>query len=128
MKFSPRFALLAALGVMAAACAPQSNLNPAGRGPVVEEARHARGPIRRQELERGTSDDLLAAVRTLRPGWLRVGNPKVYVGAAPVGYSEALRDINPVSVEGVSYLSPNQAIARYGRDHAGGAIIVTMRS
>ena len=88
-------------------------------------------------LSQGTT--LLDAVRRLRPEFLKARNvasgtirrqhAEVYIERMRAGGLDVLRTIPIGHVESVRYISPMDALIRYGslRNHQGGVIMVTLR-
>jgi hypothetical protein len=81
--------------------------------------------------------DLLAAIESLRPQWLRVRPTRLPSGEAQLqvvvdgqrrGGIDFLRNIRVAQVRQVRYLSAADATTRMGTDRAGGAILVTLRT
>jgi hypothetical protein len=72
------------------------------------------------------------AIEALRPSWLSRRAPgdvvQVYVDEIHLGGAGELRTIRMPSVAVIRHLDGIQATARYGRDHEGGAILVTTRA
>lgn len=108
-----------AMGFLLAGCGRQ------GEAPV----RTDRSQITHSELREaavpGTAYDV---VQLLRPQWLqrRGGEPiRVYVNGLPYGgTARALTQIPAAELRTLERLSGLEATARYGRGHAGGAIVV----
>lgn len=108
-----------------------------GAGSVIEE----------EELQEASGSNAYDIVQSLRPSWLRArrgrdafpqaddnpdqpdggGGPVVYVDGSEFGDVETLRQIGRDDLEEMEYLSPSDAQTRFGLDHDGGAILVTLR-
>jgi hypothetical protein len=90
-----------------------------------------RGAIQQDELESVNVQDLYAAIRRLRPGWLRGGSgpscTKVILGSTPIGTTDDLSQMSPSDVAKVEMYSPAAAMARYGPDYTCGVIVLTSR-
>lgn len=117
--------LALALLVSLSACALGRQAS-AGRG-------NARGPIRAEELRHVGSGDALAAVRTLRPGWLRSATPQsvtgndrlvVYFEDLKIGGVDALQAMSVTEIGRIEFLRPQEAQFRFGPGHLNGAIVV----
>lgn len=78
---------------------------------------------------------LYDAVRTLRPAWLRRGQPTallqqnegalvVYVDGTRFGDIDSLRQLKPQGIAAIRYHSPGSAAGRFGPGHLQGAIEV----
>jgi hypothetical protein len=89
-----------------------------------------------EELQQYDGWDLLAAIESLRPQWLRVRPTRLPTGQAELqvvvdgqrrGGVDFMRSIRVAQVRQVHYLSAADATTRMGTDMAGGAILVTMR-
>lgn len=94
--------------------------------------------ITAEELDAITVPTVYEAVERLRPQFLRsrgassVRNPQpmmpvVYVGGVRYGGPESLRQLRTSDVQEIRYLNASDATTRYGTDHTGGAIVVTLR-
>ena len=90
-----------------------------------------------EDLARAGDVSLYDAIRTLRPMFLQVRPAsmagtqqaapiQVYVGALQMEGVGQLREIMAKNVKEVRYLEPREANARYGGNHGGGALVVTM--
>jgi len=79
-------------------------------------------------LSHGDAHSLLAA---RRPHWLiswpETSPVRVHRDGIPVGGPDALRSVPLGSVQRIEWLNGNEASARFGESHAGGAILVTTR-
>jgi hypothetical protein len=96
------------------------------------------GAVTRQQLIDTHQPDLLQAIRSVRPQWLRARGParlngdvveiQVYVNDAPYGDTNALRFIPIDTVVDVRFLSASEATTRYGlTGGAAGLIVVRTR-
>ena len=92
---------------------------------------------RRAKRDAGDRRDLLAAVESLRPQWLRVRPTRLPSGEVQLqvvvdgqrrGGIDFLRSIRVAQVRQVRYLSAADATTRLGTGMAGGAILVSLRS
>ena len=93
--------------------------------------------ITMEELERHHGQDVLQAVRSLRPRWLIVRTGRTFVSGTPIsiivdglprgGGVDLLRDIQVGDVSEIHYLSSSDATTMFGVDMAGGAILVYTR-
>lgn len=130
----PRHATNAALAIVASAilllstaCASASQRPPRSSGNV----------ITREEISALEVTTAYEAVERLRPHFLRgrgptslrttqVTLPVVYVAGVRSGGPEALERILIGQVYEIRFLNAGDATTRFGTDHAGGAIIVTL--
>ncbi len=94
--------------------------------------------LNEEEFRNSTATDALRLVQQYRPQWLRgrgpssilnpaAGQVQVYVNDTRWGNVSRLRDISAADVLEMRYLSGTDATTRYGTDHSGGVIQVTMR-
>lgn len=94
--------------------------------------------ITSDELDAITVPTVYEAVERLRPQFLRSRGassvrspqptiPVVYVAGVRYGGPDSLRQLRTSDVREIRYLNASDATTRYGTDHAGGAIIVTLR-
>lgn len=90
-----------------------------------------------QELQEFEGSDLLTAIESLRPRWLRLRPVRTFTGQAQLwvivdgvrrGGPDVLRGIRVAQVEEARYMSGTEATTRMGTDMAGGAILVTLRT
>jgi hypothetical protein len=128
MSFRTRALLPIALAAMlATGCASQ------GRAPASQH-----NVVSAQELSRAGDVSLYDALTQLRPAFLRSrGNLpgattpaapiQVYIGGMSMGGVEHLRQIVANAVVEVRFLEPQQAIARFGGNNTGGAILVVLK-
>ncbi len=112
------FVLGAVLLVTACAAASQSSDSP----------KRQRNLITAEELQAVNEVSAVAAVRRLRPQWVRTsgrrGEPVVYVDDFRAGHIEALDRLSIQDIAELRYLSASDATTRYGTGHEGGAILV----
>ena len=91
-----------------------------------------------EELLRAGDVNLYEALSQLRPAFLRsrgiipgATSPaapiQVYIDGMRMGEPDYLRQIVAKNVLEVRFLEPQQAIARFGGNNTGGALIVTLR-
>lgn len=92
-----------------------------------------RNLLEAEEIRAGGFSDALAAVRTLRPNWLRQRgvssinlreSVKVYVDNSLVGDAGYLRLITANSISSIRFMDGLEATQRWGLDHGVGAILV----
>lgn len=90
-----------------------------------------------EELQEFEGRDLLTAIESLRPRWLRLRPMRTFTGQAQLwvivdgvrrGGPDVLRSIRVAQVEEARYMSGTEATTRMGTDMAGGAILVTLRT
>ena len=93
--------------------------------------------ITREELLGSSATTLFDAVQRLRANWLRPRGTdsiekssviQVYMDNIRLGGVEQLRQISPVTVASLRHYDGIQATARWGIDHAAGAIAITTLS
>jgi hypothetical protein len=116
----------------------------------------AEGSAPRRQANTITADEILQEARTqnafeliraLRPNWLQsrgaqsLGQPSaagaatgaqiqsvmVYIDGTRLGPPQMLQQILARDVAEARFLSPTEAFARFGSDHAAGAILITTR-
>jgi hypothetical protein len=93
--------------------------------------------ITREEIQRVEQvSSAYSVVQRLRPNWLRkrgpssVSNPGniiVYVEGSRYGAPESLRQLDPLNVASMRWLTDDQATTRYGTGHDNGVILVRLR-
>jgi hypothetical protein len=109
----------------------------ASSGGGSESPRGDREVLTFEELQEYEGRDLLVAIESLRPRWLRLRPMRTFSGEAQLwvivdgvrrGGPGVLRSIRVAQVEEARYLSGTEATTRMGTDMAGGAILVTLRT
>ena len=91
-----------------------------------------------EELVRAGDVNLYEALTQLRPAFLRPRGSlpgattpaapiQVYIGGMSMGGVEHLRQIVAKAVVEVRFLEPQQAIARFGGNNTGGALLVILK-
>lgn len=108
-------------------CAAQSTVTRSGQ----------RNLLTADELARAGDVSLYDALRVLRPTFLQArpasttgtqqAEIQVYIGPLQMEGVEHLREIRAKNVREVRYLEPREANARFGGNHGGGALLVTMQ-
>ena len=103
----------------------------AGGGGSARPAGASSNRIVRAELESFPQMDASEVVQRLRSGWLRprinIPSAMLYVDGARRGRANAeLPYIRASEIEQLEFMSGSDATTRYGSDHEGGAILVTM--
>jgi len=93
--------------------------------------------ITRKEIQRVEQmNSAYSVVQRLRPNWLRkrgpssVSNPGdiiVYVEGSRYGPPQSLRQLDPLNVASMRWLTDDQATTRYGTGHDNGVILVRLR-
>ncbi|MEX2529193.1 MAG: hypothetical protein WD960_00335 [Gemmatimonadota bacterium] len=123
--------IVALLTIFTGACA-------AGGGASVETSSLA--PLTVEEIQDVSANNLYEVVASLRPQWLRsrgslsisnpsAGEPVVYVNQMRMGSIEVLRELQPLSIVGIQWITASDATTRFGLGHAGGVIqVLTRRS
>lgn len=115
-----RFAL-AWMAILVAGSACSGRSTPGWASPV------DRNTLTPEEIGQRPFYSAYEAVEALRPLWLKA-IVQVYVDDNHLGRVEALRTTRIPSVALIRHLDGIQATARYGRNHEGGAILVTTRA
>ena len=108
-------------------CAAQSTVTRSGQ----------RNLLTADELARAGDVSLYDALRVLRPTFLQARSAsttgtqqaeiQVYIGPLQMEGVGQLREIMAKNVREVRYLEPREANARFGSNHGGGALLVTMQ-
>jgi hypothetical protein len=122
--------LLAALVLLAAACAGVHQTNGPGLG--------ERNLITAEQIARINVESAFHAVERLRPEWLTSRGatsltnptptaPSVFIGGVQVGDFEYLRRILPDDILEIRYIEAAQAGARFGMGHQRGVIEVVLK-
>jgi hypothetical protein len=120
-----RLVMMLALLVSLAAC-----IQP---GRASEKHTPARGPIRAEELTNLGTGNALAAVRALRPGWLRTPTQQsmrghdrmvVYFEQLRLGGLDALQSMSITDIGKIEFVPAHEAQFRFGPGHLNGAIVV----
>jgi hypothetical protein len=111
----------ALLVVIAAACSAAQQAGDVPRRTT------SRDVLLAEEIRSTDVDNLLDAIRRLRPRFLTPGqggaNPVVYINGRRATIND-LRSLRPDEVAEVRYLESGEATTRYGTGHLGGAIEV----
>ena len=121
--------LFAASALLLVACAS----GPSSGGPS-----RNRNLITAEEIEGLPVTTAFDLVERLRPAWLRArgpasmgsgrpDNPVVYIDQVHTGGLEALERISSLVVEEIRFISGRDATTRFGMNHGGGAIMVSIR-
>lgn len=124
---SPRSVLLLALALALGVTGCASG----GGGSSARPAGASSNRIVRAELEAFPQMNASDVVQRLRSSWLRarinIPSAMLYVDGARRGRANAELAYIPASeVEQMEFMSGTNATTRYGSDHQGGAILVTM--
>lgn len=125
-RIGTSLAVVAVCGLIGFACASQG---------TVKRTQH--NVVTADELARAGNVSLYDALRNVRPIFLRSRGPgvagtqaappvQVYVGALEMAGVEHLSEIMARNVAEVRYLSAREANARFGSNHGGGALLITM--
>lgn len=109
-----------------------------GSSGATAKARSSADVISRDEILSGHWQSAFELIQTLRPRWLRVHGPDTILGDTPdvqvhvdgnrLGGTSTLHGISPSDIMSIQFVDPVSAAARWGGDHANGAIIVSTRS
>ncbi len=119
------------------ALAPPLDTAPAGPSSRSRGSRR-QDVLDEEEFSQSTAIDAYGLVQQFRPNWLRYRGPVsiqnpgagqvlVYVNNVRWGTASRLREIPAGEVIEMRHLSGPDATTRYGKDHSGGVIQVTMR-
>jgi hypothetical protein len=100
--------------------------------------RKSRNHITAEELGSREFGSAADAIRYLRPAWFRVlhrhgaertlypaGGLQVYIDGNYLGKVEILETLRVHHIQSLRFLSPGEAMTRYGQGHQDGAIVVT---
>jgi hypothetical protein len=128
-----RLAYLAASIVLATSCASSRGAaaQPRSTSPSAADL------ITRDEISHGHWQNAYELIQALRPRWLRTHGPDSILGETPdvqvhmdenrLGGVNALRAIPTTDIVSIQFIDPVSAAARWGGDHANGAIIITTK-
>lgn len=97
----------------------------------------SRNYIFADEIRRSVATNAYDLIESLRPHWLRgrgpksvrvrmASNPIVYVDGLRHGYVSALISLPVHNIVEIQYMSSGDATIRFGIDHPGGAILISM--
>jgi hypothetical protein len=99
---------------------------------------HSRDLITQEEIQEDAAPNAYELIRRLRPHWLRSrgakslkfaaesSHPVVYVNESHYGDIDSLSRIAIRNITAIKYLNSGEATTRFGLDHAGGAILITI--
>ena len=99
---------------------------------------YSRDLITHEEIQGKMAPSAYELIRSLRPHWLRsrgakslkyeakASYPTVYVNDSHYGDLNSLSGIAIRNISAIQYLNSGDATTRFGLDHAGGAILITM--
>lgn len=116
---------------------PAPDTTPAGPSSQPRGSRR-QDVLNEEEFSQSTATDAYGLVQRFRPNWLRYRGPVsiqnpgagqvlVYVNNVRWGTASRLREIPAGEVVEMRHLNGSDATTRYGKDHSGGVIQVTMR-
>ena len=122
-----RTVLTVAAVVLSAGCAT------AGKAPASQH-----NVVTADELARAGDVTLFEALTQIRPAFLRsrgaipgatspASPVQVYIDGMRMGGLEHIRQIAAKNVTEVRFLEPQQAIARFGGDNTGGALVIVLK-
>jgi len=90
------------------------------------------------EIQSGHWQNAYELIQVLRPRWLRAHGPDSILGDTPevqvhlddnrLGGIATLRNVATTNIASIRFVDPVSAAARWGGDHANGAIIISTRS
>ena len=115
------------LGMLA--CSASKGTNRAG---------YSRDLITKIDIDESTAKNAYELISSLRPHWLRgrgtkslkyqaqASYPVIYVNETQYGDIDSLSRLSLHNISEIRYLNPGDATFRFGLDHAGGAILISM--
>jgi hypothetical protein len=131
----PRFALVAALASLTVSCASSRGVSAQQRSTPRKSAADL---ITREEIDRGHWQSAYELIEALRPRWLHAHGPdsilgetsdvQVHIDENRLGGVNALRGIATTGITSIRFIDPVTAAARWGGDHANGAIVISTKS
>ncbi len=107
-------------------------------GGDAKKRRNSRDRVLAEEITSSAATNAYELIKILRPNWLRgrgvrsvkysmAASPIVYVDDIRIGEIDNLESISAEHIVEIRYLGASDASIRLGRNHAGGAILITMR-
>jgi hypothetical protein len=124
-----RFFIVCCLGALMA-CASSG-----GQAAQQGKSRSSADVITRDEIQQAHWQSAYELIQTLRPRWLRAHGAETILGKPPdvqvhldenlLGGVATLRNIATNGIMSIQFVDPVSAAARWGGDHANGAIIVS---
>ncbi|MHC4149455.1 MAG: hypothetical protein ACYSR5_08220 [Planctomycetota bacterium] len=107
-------------------------------GGDADKSRRSRDRVLAEEIRSSTANNAYELIKILRPHWLRsrgvrsieysrASSPIVYIDDIRIGEIDNLESIAVEHIVEIRYLVASDASIRLGRNHAGGAILITMR-
>ena len=108
-----------------------------GGGTSTKTARHSHDHIYYDEIQKSAATNAYDLIRNLRPLWLRgrgqksfrnsqAAYPVIYVNGDRHGGIDTLSSLSAANISEVQFLGASDATIRYGLNHAGGAILITL--
>ncbi|MFQ5865846.1 MAG: hypothetical protein ACE5IW_11515 [bacterium] len=102
-----------------------------------KKTRHSRDYISSEEIQKSTASNAYDLIRNLRPHWLwgrgaksihyeEAPYPVIYVNESREGDINSLSTISTEYITEIRFLSSGDATIRFGLNHAGGAILITI--
>ena len=106
-------------------------------GTGTKKARYDRNFIGHEDILSNSAIDAYDLIRSLRPHWLKgrgtksfrnpeASFPMVYVDNDRMGNLETLTSISSANIKSITFLSASDATIRFGLNHTGGAILITI--
>jgi hypothetical protein len=108
-----------------------------GGGTSTKTARRSHDHLYYNEIQTSAATNAYDLIRTLRPLWLRsrgqksfrnraAAYPMIYVNGDRYGGIDSLPSLSVANITEIQFLGASDATIRYGLDHAGGAILITL--
>lgn len=127
--WSVRFFLLLSLALATSCASSGGKVAPQGKG------RPSADFLSRDEIQSGHWQSAYEMIQALRPRWLRAHGADSILGETPdvqvhvddnrLGGVSTLRGISTNEIASIQFVDPVSAAARWGGDHANGAIIIS---
>jgi hypothetical protein len=124
-----RFLLLLSLAFATSCASSGGTAAPQG------QARPSADLITHDEIQKGHWQNAYELIQQLRPRWLRAHGPDSIHGETPdvqvhvddnrLGGVSTLRGVSTNEITSIQFVDPVSAAARWGGDHANGAIIIS---
>lgn len=108
------------------------------KGGYAKNTSYSRDYIYREEIQNNAATNAYGLIRSLRPHWLQGRGAKsvryaeasyavVYVDGSRRGDINSLSTVFTENIAVIQFLNASDAIIRFGPDHPGGAILITLR-
>lgn len=129
VSWSVRFLLLLSFALVTSCASSGGTAAPQGK------ARSSADLISRDEIQKGHWQNAYELIQELRPRWLRAHGADSIHGEAPdvqvrvddnlLGGVSTLRGVSTNEISSIQFVDPVTAAARWGGDHANGAILIS---